>query len=236
MRFGWISKLILILFMWAASAGAQDPHELIVNTSAPPRVFLDSDIGVRAQLGFIPPSRDFGASFEYPLWRRLEIQGTGSFSPDHKQITHNGYSYSLTGTAIIWPWWRVGVLGEVDHGRLWTSQFTEGGTNPTIGVVIRTHYVDPGRLYFSYSFATGCVWATRSNPCTLQSKRLQGPTIRQEFQVLPHIRWGAEWGIYHFCAQSNEDEPSIPRACHWGATEMVFVRIQLRAAQRDAAY
>lgn len=36
MRFGWISKLILILFMWAASAGAQDPHELIVNTSAPP--------------------------------------------------------------------------------------------------------------------------------------------------------------------------------------------------------
>ena len=149
MRFGSVSKLILVLFMCAAPAGAQDVHELIANTSAPLRIFLDSDIGSPSQLGFIPPSRDFGASFEYPLWRRLEIQGTGSFSPDHKQITHNGHSYSLTGTAIIWPWWRVGVLGGVGHGRLWTSQFTEGGTNPTIGVVIRTHYVDPGRLYFS---------------------------------------------------------------------------------------
>ena len=236
MRFDLVSKLMLVLFMCAAPAGAQDVQELIANTNPPLRIFLDSDVGVRAELGFIPPSTDFGASFEYPLWQRLEIQGTGSFSPDHKQITHNGHSYSVTGTAIVWPWWRVGLLGGVEHGRLWTSQFTEGGTNPTIGAVIRTRYEYPGRLYLLYLLPTGCVWATRSNPCTLQSKRLQGPTFRQEFQVLPHVRWGAEAGIYHYCAQSNEDEPSIPRACHWAGTEMVFVRFQFRAAQRDAAY
>ena len=236
MRFDLVSMLMLILSMWAAPAVAQDVQELIANTNPPPRIFIDSDIGVRAQLGFIPPSRDFGASFEYPLWQRLEIQGAGLFSPDHKQITHDGHSFSLTGTAIVWPSWRVGVLGEVGWGRLYTSQFTEEGTAPTIGVVIRTRYEYPGRLYFRYSFPTGCVWATPSNPCRLQSKRLQGPTIRQEFQVLPHVRWGAEAGIYHFCAQSNEDQPSIPRSCHWGATEMLFVRFQFPAAQRDAAY
>jgi hypothetical protein len=236
MKLGSISKLMLVLFMWAAPVAAQDVQELIANPNPPPRIFIDSDIGVRAELGFIPPSRDFGASFEYPLWQRLEIQGAGSFSPDHKQITHDGHSFSLTGTAIVWPAWRVGLLGEVGYGELYTSQFTEGGTNPKFGVVIRTRYEFPGRLYFRYTIPTGCVWATASNPCTLQSKRLQGTTITQEFQVEPHIRWGVEAGIYHFCDQSNENAPSIPRTCHWAGTEMVFVRFQLRAAQRDAAY
>lgn len=236
MRFNAVSKLMLALFIWAAPAAAQDVQEPIADTNPPPRIFIDSDIGVRAQLGFTPPSRDFGASFEYPLWQRLEIQGAGSFSPDHKQITHDGHSLSVVGTAIVWPSLRVGVLGEVGWGRLYTSQFTEGGTTPTIGVVIRTHYEYPGRLYFRYSFATGCVWATPSNPCTLQSKRLQGPTITQEFQVLPHIRWGAEAGIYHFCDQSNENDPAAGRTCHWAGTEMIFVRFQFRAAQRDVAY
>ena len=63
MRFDLVSKLMLILSMWAAPAVAQDVQELIANTNPPPRIFIDSDIGVRAQLGFIPPSRDFGASF-----------------------------------------------------------------------------------------------------------------------------------------------------------------------------
>jgi hypothetical protein len=121
MRFNSISRLTLVVFMWAAPAAAQDVEGLIANTSPPPRIFLDSDIGVRAELGFIPPSRNFGASLEYPLWRRLEIQGAGSFSPDKKQITDNGHSFSVTGTAIVWPSWRVGVLGEVGYNRLWTS-------------------------------------------------------------------------------------------------------------------
>jgi hypothetical protein len=76
MKLGSISKLMLVLFMWAAPVAAQDVQELIANPNPPPRIFIDSDIGVRAELGFIPPSRDFGASFEYPLWQRLEIQGS----------------------------------------------------------------------------------------------------------------------------------------------------------------
>ena len=236
MRFNSISRLTLVVFMWAAPAAAQDVEGLIANTSPPPRIFLDSDIGVRAELGFIPPSRDFGASLEYPLWRRLEIQGAGSFSPDKKQITDNGHSFSVTGTAIVWPSWRVGVLGEVGYNRLWTSQFIEASAAPAIGVVVRTHYEYPGRLYLRYTIPTGCVWATPSKPCKLQSKRLQGPSIRQEFQLLPHVRWGAEVGIYHFCDQADENEPALGRACRWAGTELVFVRFQFKGAPRDAAY
>ncbi len=236
MRFDSVSKLMLVLFIWAVPAGAQDVQGLIANTSPPPRIFLDSDIGLQTQLGFIPPSTDIGVSFEYPLWRRLEIQGAGSFSPDKKQITDDGYSFSVTGTAIVWPSWRVGVLGKVGYGRLWTSQFTEAVTSPSFGVVIRTHYEYPGRLYFRYTIPTGCVWATPSNPCTLQSKRLQGPSIRQEFQLLPHVRWGAEVGIYHFCDQSNENDPAAGRACRWAGTELVFVRFQFKGAQLDSPY
>jgi hypothetical protein len=236
MRFAWVSKLLLVAFLWAAPAGAQDAQELIANTSPPLRIFLDSDIGVASELGFIPPAKDIGASFEYPLWRRLEIQGAGSFSPDKKQITHDGHSFSVSGTAIVWPSWRLGVLGEVGYSRLWTSQFTEAMTSPSFGIVVRTHYEYPGRLYFRYTIPTGCVWATPSNPCTLQSKRLQGPSIRQEFQILPHVRWGAEAGIYHFCDQSNENEPALGRTCHWAGTELVFVRFLFKGAQRDAPY
>jgi len=236
MRFNSVAKLMLVVFMWAAPAAAQNVEGLIANTSSPPRIFLDSDIGVRAELGFIPPSRDFGASIEYPLWRKLEIQGAGSFSPDKKQITDNGHSFSVTGGVIVWPSWRVGVLGEVVYSRLWTSQFVEPVTAPTVGVVIRTHYEYPGRLYFRYTIPTGCAWATPSNPCSLQSKRMQGPSIRQEFQVLPHVRWGAEAGIYHFCDQSNENDPAAGRTCHWAGTELVFVRFLLKGAQRDAPY
>lgn len=233
MRCASISKCVLVLFIWAAPGGAQ---EVIGNSILPPRIFLDSDIGVRAELGFIPPSRDIGASFEYPLLRNFEIQGLGSFSPDKKQITHDGHSFSVAGTGIWWASRRVGVLGEVGYGRLWTSQFSEGGTAPAIGVVIRTRYEYPGRLYFRYSLPTGCVWATPSNPCKLQSKRLQGPTIRQEFQLRPHVRWGVETGIYHFCDQSNENDPAVPRTCHWAGTELLFIRFQFQGGRKDAPY
>jgi hypothetical protein len=236
MRCNAVSKCLLVLLLCAAPVAAQDPQFFRGFTASPLRLFLDTDIGVRAELGFIPPSSDFGASFEYPVWKKLEIQGAASFSPDKKQITHNGYSFGVSGTAILWPYASLGVLGEVGYGRLWTSQFTEGGTTPAAGVVLRTRYEYPGRLYIRYLFPTGCVWATPSNPCTLQSKRIQGLTMRQEFQFRPHIRWGVEAGIYHFCDQSNPNDPAIPRTCHWAGTELVFVRFQFPGARSDGAY
>jgi hypothetical protein len=230
MRFEPISKCLLILLMSATPIGAQETQAL---TNWSPRVFLDADVGIRGELGFKIPSSDFGMSFEIPLNRRIEIQGGASYSPDKKVITHNGHSIAARGTGIFWINSRVGALGELDYGHLWTSQFEEGGTGPAFGGVIRTTYIDPGRLYISYSIPTGCVWATRSNPCKLQSKRLQGFNITQEFQIWPRVRGGFTWGIYHFCDQSNPNEPTIPRICHWAGTEVGFVRLEFPAWRKN---
>jgi hypothetical protein len=230
MRFKPTSKCLLVLLMSATPIRAQETQ---AHTNWSPRVFLDADVGVRAELGFIPPSSDFGLSFEIPLNRRIEIQGDAAYSPDKKIITHNGHSIGASGTGIFWITSRVGALGELDYGHLWTSKFEEGGTAPAFGAVIRTTYEYPGRLYITYSIPTGCVWATPSNPCKLQSKRLQGFNITQEFQLWPHVRAGLMAGIYHFCDQSNENEPTIPRICHWAGTDAVFVRLQFPGWRKD---
>jgi len=233
MRPGRILRYFLILSIWTVPARAQETQ---IASDTSPRFFLDSDVGIRAELGFLPPSSDFGASLEIPLLRRIEIQGSASFSPDKKKITDDGHSISAYGTGILWINPRVGALGGVEYGQLWTSQFDEGGYAPFLGAAIRTHYEYPGRLYIRYSIPTGCVWATPSNPCKLQSKRLQGPTFRQEFQLVSHIRAGVEAGIYHFCDQSNEDDPAVPRTCHWAGTELIFIRFQFPAWRRSGGY
>ena len=245
MRVNSILKYLLILLVSATPIRAQETERepgskgTSGNLLSSGQVFLDADIGIRAELGFLPPSSDFGVSFELPLQfeRQIEIQGATSFSPDRKKITGDGHSITATAKAIYWINPRLGAFGEAGYGRLWTSQFDEGGgITPTFGGVIRTHYFFPGRLYVSYSIPTGCVWATATNPCKLQSKRLQGFTFRQEFQFRPHIRWGIEAGAYHFCAQGNPEDPAAARECLWAGTELLFVRFQFPGARRSGAY
>ena len=244
MRVNPILKCLLILLVSAAPITAQEERASGANDTlghllSSGLVFLDADVGIRAELGFLPPSSDFGMSFELPVQfdKPIEIQGAASFSPDRKKITGDGHSITATAKAIYWINPRIGAFGEAGYGRLWTSQFDEGGgVQPTFGGVIRTHYFYPGRLYISYSIPTGCVWATATNPCQLQSKRLQGFTFRQEFQFRPHIRWGIEAGAYHFCAQGNPEDPAAGRECLWAGTELLFVRFQLPGQRRSGAY
>ena len=245
MRVGPILKCVLILLVSAGvikaqeTDGEQQSKGTFGNLLSAGQVFLDADIGIRAELGFLPPSSDFGMSFELPVQfeRPIEIQGAASFSPDRKKITGDGHSITATAKAIYWVSPRIGAFGEAGYGRLWTSQFDEGGgVQPTFGGVIRTQFFYPGRLYISYSIPTGCVWATATNPCQLQSKRLQGFTFRQEFQFRPHIRWGIEAGAYHFCAQGNPEDPAAGRECLWAGTELLFVRFQFPGQRRSGAY
>lgn len=245
MRVGPILKCVLILLISGTASKAQvyegEPgsKDTLGSLLLQSRVFMDADVGIRAQLGFLPPSSDFGMSFELPIQfnKPIEIQGAASFSPDRKKITGDGHSITATAKAIYWINSRVGAFGEAGYGRLWTSQFDEGGgVTPTFGGVIRTHFFYPGRLYISYSIPTGCVWATATNPCKLQSKRLQGFTFRQEFQFRPHIRWGIEAGAYHFCAQGNPEDPAAGRECLWAGTELLFVRLQLPGSRSRGSY
>jgi hypothetical protein len=214
----------------ATPAAAQDP-----NSSSSPRFFFDTDIGTRTDLGFLPPASDFGASFELPAWQRVEFQGMVSYSPDRKRITHDGHSIDASGTGIVWINSRVGASADFEGYRLQTSQFLKAGWRPSAGIAIRTNFLTPGRFYADYWIGTGCVWATPSSPCKVQSNRISGPTITQEWQMWPHVRIGLNSGIYNFCDQTNPNVP-IPRTCQWGGTALVFMRLQLGPSGSVAMY
>jgi len=218
-----ISRTIVLILFGAVSVLAQENGSPV---NWPPRILFDADIGTRGELGFIPPSSDFGIAFEWPIWKRLEIQGSGSFSPDRKQITQDGHSIDISETQILWVSTRFGLSAEVDYHSLWTSQFLKKGWHPYPGFVARTRYFSPGRFYASMAIPTGCVWATPTNPCRLQSNRTVGPIFMQEWQARPRIRIALQGEVLHFCDQSNENEPQIPRICHWAGTEMFVVRFQ----------
>jgi hypothetical protein len=194
-----------------------------------PRLFLDGDIGNRVDLGFMLPSSDLGVSFEFPMWRRFELQGYASFSPDRKGVTDDGASIVVGQTEVLWITRRFGLTAACEWHSLWTSQFTKRGWHPFTGIVLRDRLKAPGRLYVNLSIPVGCVWATPSAPCPLQSNRLVGPTITQEWQIRPHIRFTVQGGVYHFCDQGNPNDQAAGRICQWANTEMLGLRFEFPA-------
>jgi hypothetical protein len=186
-----------------------------------PRLLLDSEIGSAASLGFKLPATAFGPAIEVPFASHFELQSAALYSPDRKLITNDGNALNLSATALGFVTSRIGIVGKLEHASLWTSQFEENSWAPSAGVVIRHNYLGPGRLYVSYIFPTGCVWAASSNPCALQSKRLQGVDLRQDARFGSHQRWGFDFGLYHFCDQANPNDPQTGRRCHIGGSAMV---------------
>jgi hypothetical protein len=200
-----------------AAAACRSVHGQENAADRRPRLLLDSAIGSAASLGFKFPAMSFGPSVEVPFKSRYEFQSTALYSPDRKFITNDGAALNLSGSAIGFVTSRLGITGKVEHTSLWTSQFEESGWVPSAGVVMRNDYLGQGRLYLSYVFPTGCVWATATNPCMVQSKRLQGVEIRQETRNGSHKRWGFDFGIYHFCSQSNQNERRLVATAIWEA-------------------
>lgn len=190
-----------------------------------PRLLLDGEIGSEAALGYDPPSTGFGPALEIPLGDSWEVQTRATYSPDRKAITHDGNSLKLEGSAIRFLNRRIGVMGKIDRNWLWTSQFNKRTLAPSPGILLRTESL--GRIYLTYLLPTGCVWATPTNPCTIQSNRLQGGEFRQELRVTSHLRWGFRGGIYHFCDQANPNEPQAGRYCHFGVTALMDLGFEL---------
>jgi hypothetical protein len=191
-----------------------------------PRLLLDSEIGSAASLGFHFPATSFGPAVEVPIKDRFEFQSTALYSPDRKFITDNGNALDVSAVAIAFATSRVGIITKMEHASLWTSQFEENTWMPSAGVVVRNDLFGPGRLYVTYVLPTGCVWATTSNPCNIQSKRLQGVDIRQDARFGSHKRWGLDFGLYHFCDQSNQNDPAAGRRCHLGASAMITMSLE----------
>jgi hypothetical protein len=194
-----------------------------------PRLLLDTEIGSETSLGYKLPSTAFGPSLEIPVAKRIEFQVSSAYSPDRKAITNDGNSLKLSGSAISFTNHLVGLIATIERNWLWTSQFDKSAWLPSAGVVIR----DEGRLYLTYLLPTGCVWATPSNPCRIQSNRLQGIELKQDVRSASHARWGFKIGFYRFCDQGNPNDPPAGRKCHFAATTLVTLRFEFHLGRRS---
>jgi hypothetical protein len=196
------------------------------------RVLLNTEVGSETELGYDFPAVAAGPSVEIPIAQRFEFDGGGAYSPDKKRVTNNGDVANVSGSAIGFATQRLGFVAGLQRGWLWTSEFDKRTWMPSAGVVLRNNYLGHGRFYLTYIFPTGCVSATPNNPCTIQSNRLQGLTIRQETRSMMHTRWGFESGLYHFCNESNPNEPQSPRSCRMGVSGLVTLSFEFHAGSK----
>lgn len=200
------------------------------------RWLFDTAVGSQTSFGYQFPSTQYGFTVEQPVTNRFEFQGSMAFSPDKKYITNDGSSIILEGTGIAWLNWRVGASASFERSWLWTSQFDKSAWNPIFGLVMRDSILGPGRFTAGYVFPTGCVWATAANPCLIQSNRTQGVDLGQEWRIMTHLRFGINFGIYHYCAQSNENEPSVPRTCFLAPITMIAFRFEFPGGRANTSY
>lgn len=189
---------------------------------------LDSSVGTDAGLGHVLPSLRYGVSLERSITPRVELQVSAAYSPDHTFTTNDGNSLLASGQGLFWFNHRFAAVGGMHFARLWTSQFDKSAFFPLAGIAIRDRWMGelPGRMYIYYEFPTGCVLATATNPCNIQSNRLQGANFDQEFRVRPHLRVGFLFGFYHSCDQGNPFAPNVPRSCHYTVTSALQFRFE----------
>jgi hypothetical protein len=198
-----------------------------------PRVLMDTEVGTESSLGYKFPAIVLGSSSEIPLGNLFEVQSSVTYSPTAKYITNNGQRFGASGSALAFINQRVGLVASLEHRSLWTSEFDKKVWFPSAGVVLRNDYFGRGRLYLTYVFPTGCVWATPGNPCQIQSNRLQGITARQDVRSGSFTRWGFETGLYHFCNQGNPTDPQAGRACRWGAVGMATFHFEFHCGSKS---
>jgi len=217
---------MMSLLLCSASRGQE------VFADSRPRLLLDMEMGSQTSLGYKFPSISVGPSIEIPVAKRFEFQASGTFSPDKKEITDDGKLAGGSGSFITFATQRVGFIATLERSWLWTSQFDKVAWYPSAGVVLRNDYFGYGRLYVTYTFPTGCQWATAGNACSIQSNRLQGLTVRQDVRSRSHMRWGLQSGLYRFCDESNPNEPQTGRKCHWGATALAIIRFEFHCGNK----
>ena len=198
-----------------------------------PRLILGAEAGSQTSLGYKLPSAGFGTTAEVPVSKRFEFQSTETYSPDRKFITNDGQSLKFNGSAIGFINDRMGVSAGLEHNWLWTSQFNKRSWLPSAGIVLRNDYFGPGRLYVSYVFPTGCVWATPTNPCRIQSNRLQGIELRQEVRSGSRMRWGFKGGFYRFCDEGNPNDPQAGRNCHLALTALATLGFEFHLGTKS---
>jgi hypothetical protein len=229
-RFWFAAKSLLALAVCLISS-----RYVLGQESAPdqrPRLLIGADFGLQNQLGYFPTAT-LSTGFEVPIGHRFELQTISNYAIARKFITGDGQSAHLGGSLIAWTTNRVGLFGSVEQSWLWTSQFDKSNLFPSVGIVLRGHSLGPGRIYLSYLIPTGCVWATSSNPCKIQSNQLQGFQFRKEGRLKSRLRWLLGFSVLHFCDQANPYEPQTGRNCHMALTGSGGFRFEVPIFKRS---
>jgi hypothetical protein len=228
MRWSILSSLLL-----AAQCSPLWAQAIATGRQSETRWLFESAIGSEAGLGFRLPHVALGIGFERPIRNQFELQGSISYSPDRKYITNDGNSVLARGAAIYWATEKLGLMGSVHCSRLWTSQFTKGGCWPVPGVVVRSDYFGPSRIYMDYVIPTGCQWGPN---CMIQSSRTQGPEFEMEARMWPHFRLGFHIGVYRILEESNPLKPEIPRTAVWTGDAFATFKFEFPAGQMTGYY
>jgi hypothetical protein len=214
------------------------------------QILGDVDLDAFGELGYEFPTIFAGIAVEQPIATRWEIQAQIEGGWSKKYITNNGVSLTSRLQGLFWINDRVGLSGAFATSNLWTSQFVkvlnvkellEGIQQqelyPTAGIVMRDSFEGAaGRFYADWKFPTGCQWATPANPCKIQSSRLQGIEITQEFRMTTWMRFGGSFFVYHGLEQSNQNEPQIPRTGFWAPAISATIRFQFPGHPWDEKY
>lgn len=174
---------------------------------------------VGGQLGLVSgydiPTLQGNIGVEIPLSRHFEIQTRFSSGWTPKTDSHSGYSFHQEARGIYWFSDKLGINGEFRQTYLYTKLYDKHAWAPTAGLAWRNGWTGkdgmPGRMYLNWIFPTGCQWATASNPCRIQSSRLTGMEVNQEFRIGHHIRLGLIFGILRGLEQGNPNQPSAGR-------------------------
>jgi hypothetical protein len=187
-------------------------------------------LGCYNSLGYKPPVLTFGPTLYIAANKWVEFSAGGDIGLARKWITNDGHSASFGGGMIAWmPGQKIGVFVDVGKTYEWTSQFKKHSFDYSYGLTFRTQLAHfPTRISVDYVLPTGCVWATQTNPCTIQSSRLQGPEVNLNQRVFPNLRWASTFGLYHFCEQGNPFEPQAGRKCHIGYTIDMGLYLEFR--------
>ena len=208
-----------------------------------PMVLLDTTVGFEGALGYKLPTILEGVSFELPFKKRFELQSTIDGGSTRKEITNDGLTFRTRTQFIYWVNNKFGAFGGLGTSDLWTSQFNKSATTTLFGVVFKNHFGPvnqpgtlAGRVYVSYLLPTGCQWATNSNPCTLQSSRLQGVQLYPEWRITRNLRFGIRMAVLHGLEQGNPKQPSAGRIGYVTFSSDVVLRFQFPGAKYYEAY
>lgn len=204
-RFMFLITALLTLNIGSVSAQT-DTNETKV------KVPLTFSIGDFSKLGYKNPYLAFGGGVE--VWNKhFLFRAGGDFSPSPKFVTSDGYSISFNGQGL----YRHGFLssdqnsffylgGGGRYGVTKTSEYSKGNVRPMATFGLEKNF--PKEKYAIRGFFS------RIFDGTDKINRLNGYTVKFEWDLRSHFRYSMEYGHYRFHQSFNPRDQRTAQTVH----------------------